>query len=74
MIRKEHLYIITVLSLILGTWKGYVALFEKEINEPVQIFSCPVSSLPAEDQQQLEKGITVRTEQALQQLLEDYLS
>ena len=74
MIRKEHLYIITVLSLILGTWKGYVALFEKEINEPVQIFSCPVSSLPVADQEALESGIPIRNPRDLQQVIEDYLS
>ena len=59
---------------ILGSWEGYVALFDKGKEEPRQIFPCPVSSLPIADQSALEKGIIVRNQRDLQQLLEDYLS
>ena len=62
------------LYVILGSWEGYVALFDKGKPEPRQIFPCPVSSLPILDQQALEEGIIVRNDRDLQQLLEDYLS
>ena len=74
MIWKRYFYMITVLSLVLGTWKGYVALFKKDVCEPVQIFPCPVSSLPAVDQEALEAGIPIRNPRDLQQVIEDYLS
>ena len=62
------------LYLILGSYKGYIALFEEGKSEPRQIFPTPVTSLPPEDQKMLEEGILVRSQYRLQQLLEDYLS
>ena len=63
-----------LLYVVLGSWKGYVALFDDGASEPRQIFPYPVAALPAADQQALEKGIVARNERDLQQLLEDYLS
>lgn len=74
MIWKRFFSIIAVLSLILGSWKGYVALFEKGSDEPTQIFPCPVDSLPLADQAALEEGIPIRNQRDLQQIIEDYLS
>ena len=74
MIWKRCFSMIAFFSLILGTWKGYVALFDKGASEPKQIFPYPVSSLPPADQAALEEGIVVRNDRDLQQLLEDYLS
>ena len=65
---------VLVLYLILGSWKGYVAIFEKGASEPRQIFPTQVASLPPADQEALEKGIIVRNQRDLNQLLEDYLS
>ena len=62
------------LSLTLGCWKGYLALFETGKTEPRQIFPTQVSALPPVDQRALEDGIVIRSEKRLQQLLEDYLS
>lgn len=62
------------LYLILGSYKGYIALFEEGSTEPRQIFPNPVVSLPPEDQKKLEEGILVRSQYQLRQLLEDYLS
>ena len=62
------------LYVILGSWKGYVALFEKGSEEPRQIFPCPVDSLPEKDRQALEAKIPIRNQRDLQQALEDYLS
>lgn len=72
--RKYLHYTILMLYLVLGTWKGYVAVFEKGASQPRQIYPCLVSTLPHADQQALETGIVVRTERHLQQLLEDFLS
>ena len=66
--------VILALYVVVGTWKGYVALFDQGAAEPKQIFPCPVEALPESDQQALEKGIIVRNQRDLQQLLEDYLS
>lgn len=74
MVRKKLFSVILALYVVLGTWKGYVALFDKGKDEPRQIFPNTVASLPAEDQAALEKGIVVRNDRQLQQLLEDYLS
>lgn len=74
MVRKKVFSIFLALYVVLGIWKGYVALFDKGKDEPRQIFPNTVASLPAEDQAALEKGIVVRNDRQLQQLLEDYLS
>lgn len=71
---KKMAALILLLYLTLGSFRGYVALFDKGAAEPKQIFPCPVSSLPDADQQALEKGIPVRTEDELNRLLEDFLS
>jgi len=72
--KKRWLSWLLALYLVLGNWKGYIALFEKGDAEPCQIFPYQASSLPPEDQAALEEGIVIRTEQQLQSLLEDYLS
>ena len=74
MLWKRRFSFILVLYLLLGSWKGYVALFDKNSQEPRQIFPCPVDSLPEPDQKALEKKIPIRNERDLQQALEDYLS
>ena len=62
------------LYLVLGCWKGYVALFDQGQQEPRQIFPTQVASLPPADQEALEQGIVVRNQRDLNRLLEDYLS
>jgi len=74
MARKKLFSVFLALYVVLGTWRGYVALFDKGKDEPRQIFPNTVASLPPEDQAALEKGIVVRNDRQLQQLLEDYLS
>ena len=74
MLWKRHLIVLLALYLLLGSWKGYVALFENGSDEPRQIFPCLISSLPEADQQALQEKIPIRNERDLQQALEDYLS
>ena len=74
MLWKRGFPVLAALYLLLGSWKGYVALFDKDREEPRQIFPCPVSSLPESDQQLLEQKIPLRNARDLQQALEDYLS
>ncbi len=66
--------IVLALYVVLGSWKGYVALFEQGQEEPKQIFPTSVESLPEADQSALAEGIIVRNQRDLNQLLEDYLS
>ena len=72
--KRRLLSAAVLLYLVVGCWKGYVALFEKDASEPRQIFPCPVSALPEADQTALEEGILVRNPRDLEQILEDYLS
>jgi len=72
--RKKFLSAIAALYVILGSWKGYVAIFRDGAEEPWQIFPRKVTALPPADQQALEEGILVRNQRDLDQLLEDYLS
>ena len=73
-IPHRHLSLLLALGMILGSYRGYVALFETDQNEPRQILPYKISALPPEDQTALEYGIPVRNEKALEHLLEDYMS
>lgn len=72
--KKRIVSLALMLYVVLGTWKGYLALFDRGKDEPRQIFPTMVTSLPPADQAALEDGIVVRNQRDLQQLLEDYLS
>ena len=74
MMNKRWIPAILALYVVIGVWKGYVALFDQGAAEPKQIFPCPVEALPEADQNALKNGIIVRNQRDLQQLLEDYLS
>ena len=74
MIRQRLACRLLALYVILGCWKGYLALFEPGKEEPRQIFPTQVKMLPSADQEALSAGIPVRNQRDLEQLLEDYLS
>ena len=74
MLWKRSFSFLLALYLMLGSWNGYVALFEKGKEEPRQIFPCQVEALPEEDRKALEERIPIRNQRDLQQALEDYLS
>ena len=62
------------LAFLLGSYKGYLALWKDGKSDPCQIFPCPVDSLPEADRIALEEGILARSRIELDQILEDYLS
>lgn len=74
--RLFHRALPTLLSvgLILGSYRGFVALFDEGSTEPRQIYPYKTESLPLADQQELAKGIPVPSEKALTHMLEDYMS
>lgn len=72
--KKQLICISLLLGLILGSYKGYVALYESGSEEPRQIFPYQVSTLPPADQSALEEGIRVRDQEELNRLMEDFLS
>ena len=74
MLWKRSFSFLAALYLLLGSWKGYVALFENGKEEPRQIFPCPVDTLPEADRHALQEKIPIRNQRDLQQVLEDYLS
>ena len=71
---QRILSLLMILGLTLGSFRGYVALFDENREEPRQVFPYRISTLPPADQVALEKGIPVRSQKELQHLLEDFLS
>ena len=74
MITQRARGLLLALTVIMGVWRGYIALFDPGKDEPRQIFPTQAASLPPADQAALEEGILIRNDRQLQQLLEDYLS
>ena len=71
---KRFICPLLALAWILGCHKGYLALYKDHAPEPCQIYPCPVENLPEQDQLELSQGIQIRTQEALDQILEDFLS
>ena len=61
-------------GLLLGSYKGRIALWKDGSAEPWKIFPYPVSALPTEEQAALKKGIHVDSMEDLNRLLENFLS
>ena len=75
MTRCRYLFAYVIaLSFLVGSFKGYLALWENGKPEPVQIFPCAVDTLPEEDQILLAEGIPARSRLELYEILETYLS
>ena len=66
--------LMVAVGFLLGSFRGYVALWDEDRPDPIQIFPCPVENLPEEDRQALEKGVPARSRLELDRLMEDYLS
>ena len=55
-------------------YKGNIAVFESGSSKPFRITDIAVKDLPVADQNDLNNGIMVDSQEELQTLLEDYLS
>lgn len=70
----SRIYLTLVLSFLIGTHEGFIALWTDPAGEPAVVFPYSAASLPPADRKALEKGIPVDTPEQLNRLLEDYLS
>lgn len=62
------------LTYVVKNFKGNVAVFEADAAEPFKITDVSINTLPYNDQNNLEKGITVNSKEELNSLLEDLCS
>lgn len=62
------------LTLLLGSWRGHIALFLKGGDAPLEVYPVRLDLLPIADQKQLREGITIGNAAELARLLEDLLS
>ena len=67
-------YLTLVAAFLIGNYRGYIALWTNEEEDPAKVFPYSVSSLPPADQALVNEGIRLETEADLLKLLEDYLS
>ena len=72
--RRSIAYLLLYGMFLLGSHKGYLALWKEDRPEPFQIFPVNVDTLPEADRKMLEQGIPARSETELSSLLEDFLS
>lgn len=70
----RHISMIILTGFLLGIHDGYVALWEDEDPQPVQVFPYRAELLPEADRAALRKGIRAESAQEMARLLEDYLS
>lgn len=60
--------------LILGVYRGYVALWRGEDPEPEVVTRVPAAMLPEEDRRALERGLVLPEGYSPARALEDYCS
>lgn len=63
-----------LLGFLLGAYNGRLALWKDGTAEPCKVFPCPIAALPADTQQQLQRGIRIDSMEDLDRLLENLLS
>ena len=74
MLRKFCSYLTLFFLIILGAYRGYIAIWTTNTAAPTKVFPYSIQSLPKVDQEKLEKGIEINSWEELYQLLQDYLS
>lgn len=72
--RYRQIYLTLVFLFLVGNHKGFIALWTDTASDPVCVYPYSVASLPQADQTRLNEGIYLESDEALSQLLEDYLS
>ena len=71
---KYSVLLCLILGLFLGTYQGYLAIWNDGKCKPASVLSCRVDMLPREDQKILKEGIPISSSDELNKLLQDYLS
>ena len=71
---KTALFALLLSGLVLGLHGGKLALLDGETGKAIEVFPLRACLLPPADQESLAKGIRVDSRDALERLLEDYLS
>jgi hypothetical protein len=72
--KRSHAVVILLLCCLLGSYNGYIALWNQGERQPVKVFPYQVASLPPADQAALKRGIIIEEKSELQEILQDYLS
>ena len=72
--KKQLICLILLGGMLLGSCNGYLALWKNGNPQPEQLFPFQIAVLPPQDQEALEAGIPVSSQQELSGLMEDYLS
>lgn len=70
----RYTYLALILAILLGSHKGFLALWRQGEDAPLRVYPLRIDTLPPADQKLLEEGIPVENEGQLAQLLEDYWS
>lgn len=63
-----------LMSFLLGSYNGRLALWKDEDPTPCKVFPCPIVVLPGAVQEQLRNGIRLETIEDVNRLLENFLS
>lgn len=63
-----------LMSFLLGSHNGRLALWKDEDPTPCKVFPCPIVVLPGAVQEQLRAGIRLETIEDVNRLLENFLS
>lgn len=71
---KNALFALLLSGFVLGLHGGRLALLDGETGKAIEVFPVRACLLPPADQESLAKGIRVDSQDALERLLEDYLS
>ena len=74
MASRHTITLMMLTALILGVFRGRLALWNNTAPLPARIYPCYISMLPMVDQQKLEYGIPIENGSKLHRLLQDYLS
>lgn len=61
-------------GIMLGVYRGRLALWKGDDPQPCKIFPYSVAALPDDQRQALERGIQINSAKELDRLLEAYLS
>ena len=65
---------VIVLSFVVGSYNGRLAVWKDDDPEPFRVFPCPVYLLPKKDRDALSAGIRVETMDDVKNFLENFLS